>query len=221
MAKKILIIDGGPRKKFNLAQLLESFTEGVKSVDASIEVEHVHLYDLDYKGCVSCLGCKLAGGKNYGRCLRKDGLSPVLEEIKTADGLAFGSPIYYMNITGEMQSALERIIFPYGSYNGDPSRAPQVPTAFFYTMNATPEDVVNYGLDRVFNTMDMFLQMTFGSKPERVCAYYTYQVRDYSKYDMALFPEPKKRQWREEHFAEDKQKAFQAGVNMANKILTL
>ena len=44
--KKILIIDGGPRKKFNLAQLLKSFTEGVKSVDASIEVEHDSKYDL-------------------------------------------------------------------------------------------------------------------------------------------------------------------------------
>ena len=30
--KKILIIDGGPRKKFYLAQLLESFTEGAKVV---------------------------------------------------------------------------------------------------------------------------------------------------------------------------------------------
>ena len=220
MAKKILIIDGGPRKKFNLAQLLETFTEGVKSVDASIEVEHVRLYDLDYKGCVSCMGCKLAGGKNEGRCVRKDGLSEVLSQLDTIDGLAIGSPIYYGTITGQLQAALERMTFPYLSYNkmGFVTKN-RVPTATFYTMNATPEQAEGQVLPGV-EKVEWVIAGTW-SQPERVCAFNTCQVRDYSKYDLAAFSPEAKQAWHDAHWEEDKQKAFQAGVNMANKILTL
>lgn len=77
--KKIIIIDGGPRKNFNLSALFESFKEGVRSVSEDIEVKHVRLYGLDYKGCVACMGCKIVGGKNVGRCpvrLREGYLRP-------------------------------------------------------------------------------------------------------------------------------------------------
>ena len=58
---KIMIIDGGPRKTMNTAAMIEKFSEGVKSVDKAIEVKHVRLYDIDYKGCYSCLACKVRG----------------------------------------------------------------------------------------------------------------------------------------------------------------
>ena len=53
--KKIVIIDGGPRKIFNTASILQKFAEGASSVSSEIEVETVRLYGLDYKGCVSCM----------------------------------------------------------------------------------------------------------------------------------------------------------------------
>ena len=57
-AKKIIIIDGGPRKTFNTASMLQKFAEGAASVSNEIEVKTVRLYSLDYKGCVSCMACK-------------------------------------------------------------------------------------------------------------------------------------------------------------------
>ena len=63
--KNILIIDGGPRRNMNTAALCEAFAEGAKEVSPEIEVERVRLYDLPpYKGCMSCLACKL---KDYSR----------------------------------------------------------------------------------------------------------------------------------------------------------
>lgn len=50
--KKIVIVDGGPRKNMNTAQLLQQVAEGAKSV-GDVEVKTVRLYDLDYKGCMS------------------------------------------------------------------------------------------------------------------------------------------------------------------------
>lgn len=46
--KKIVIIDGGPRRNFNTAAMLQKFAEGATSVSDQIEVETVRLYDLDY-----------------------------------------------------------------------------------------------------------------------------------------------------------------------------
>ena len=92
--KKIMIIDGGPRKHFNTASMLQTFAEGASSVSSEIEVKTIRLYDLDYKGCMSCMACKLKG-KAVNICKFKDALTPILEEVAQADGLVMGSPIYF------------------------------------------------------------------------------------------------------------------------------
>ena len=66
--------------------MLQKFAEGASSVSNEIEVKTVRLYDLDYKGCMSCMACKLKG-KASNICKFKDALTPVLEEIAEADGL--------------------------------------------------------------------------------------------------------------------------------------
>ena len=58
--KRIIIIDGGPRKNFNTASMLQKFAEGASSVSDAIEVKTIRLYGLDYKGSIfvvfhSCL----------------------------------------------------------------------------------------------------------------------------------------------------------------------
>jgi hypothetical protein len=85
----VLAINGSPRKKWNTATLLEKSLEGAASVGA--ETELVHLYDLDFKGCTSCFACKLKGGKSYGKCAMKDGLTPILEKLVNTDVLILGS----------------------------------------------------------------------------------------------------------------------------------
>ena len=49
--KKIIIIDGGPRKTFNTASMLKKFAEGASSISDEIEVKSYRLYGIDYKGC--------------------------------------------------------------------------------------------------------------------------------------------------------------------------
>ena len=78
--KKIIIIDGGPRRNFNTAAILQKVAEGAISVSDQIEVKTVRLYDFDYKGCMSCMACKIKG-KASNVCRFKDALTPILEEI--------------------------------------------------------------------------------------------------------------------------------------------
>ena len=212
--KKIIIIDGGPRKNFNTASMLQKFAEGATSVSDKIEVKTVRLYGLDYKGCMSCMACKVKG-KASNICKFKDALTPVLEEIAEADGLALGSPIYFGDVTGQMRTFLERLAFPWLSYNDYSLTAPKrMPVVLMETMNGPRERNNSQG----YGSMEYCIQTTLG-EPERLVAYNTYQVKNYERFELASFSEEAKRQWRDEHWERDLQKAFDAGKQMAEKIL--
>ena len=212
--KKIIIIDGGPRKNFNTASMLQKFAEGAMSVSDKIEVKTVRLYGLDYKGCMSCMACKIKG-KASNVCKFKDALTPVLEEIAQADGLILGSPIYFGQITGQMQAFLERLAFPWLSYNDYSMTAPKrMPVVLMETMNGLPDKNNSQG----YGSLEYCIQTALG-EPEHLIAYNTYQVKNYERFELASFSEEAKRQWRDEHWEEDLQKAFDAGKQMAEKIL--
>lgn len=68
----VIAVNGSPRKNWNTHILLGKALEGAK--DAGAQTELVNLYDLEYKGCISCLACKLKNGKSLGRCALNDGL---------------------------------------------------------------------------------------------------------------------------------------------------
>ena len=91
MVKKIIAVNAGPRKGWNTDTLIDEAIRGAESAGA--EVEKFNLFRLErYTGCVSCFGCKKE--KYKGRCIRKDGLTEVLDAIREADGLIIGSPNY-------------------------------------------------------------------------------------------------------------------------------
>ena len=54
---KTIVINASPRKKWNTAEIMQSAQKGAESVGA--ETEYINLYDIDFKGCRSCLACKL------------------------------------------------------------------------------------------------------------------------------------------------------------------
>ncbi len=212
--KKIMIIDGGPRKNFNTASMLQKIAEGAGSVSSEIEVKTVRLYGLDYKGCMSCMACKIKG-KASNVCKFKDALTPVLEEIAEADGLVLGSPIYFGDVTGQMRTFLERLAFPWLSYNDYSMTAPKrMPVILVETMNGTPERNNSQG----YGSMEYCINTALG-EPERLIAYNTYQVKNYDRFELASFSEAAKRQYRDEHWEQDLQKAYEAGQRMAENIL--
>ena len=212
--KKIIIIDGGPRKIFNTAAMLQKFAEGASSVSSDVEVKTVRLYDLDYKGCMSCMACKIKG-RASNICKFKDALTPVLEEIAQADGLVLGSPIYFGDVTGQMRTFLERLAFPWLSYNDYSMTAPKrMPVVLVETMNGLPERNNSQG----YGSIEHCIKTALG-EPERLYAYNTYQVKNYNNFELAGFSEEAKRMYRTEHWEQDLQAAYNAGKCMAEKIL--
>ena len=210
--KRIIIIDGGPRKNMNTAKLLQSFAEGAKSAGGDIEVKTVRLYDIDYRGCMSCMACKLKG-KASNICCFKDALAPVLEDIAQADGLVLGSPIYFGEVTGQMRAFLERLAFPWLSYNDYSLTAPKrMPVVLVETMNGTPER----NNSNHFGTMEWCIASALG-EPERIIGYNTCQVAKYGNYELGSFSGEAKHAWCDAHWEEELQKAFETGKRMAEQ----
>ena len=208
--KKVVIIDGGPRKNWNTAQLLHKAQEGAESTGA--EVEYISLYDLKYSGCRSCLACKRKGIENPCKCYWKDELSPVLESVLNADRLIIGSPIYYSEPTGMLRSFLERMTFPAMSYNDYSSVFKgSIDVDIFLTMNAGSQ---YYDYAYKSKMQEYFAPFRFLGGDIRihpVCD--TLQVKDYSRYDMASFSEEHKKAVHDAEFPAALEKAYRIGAD--------
>ena len=211
---KIMAFNGSPRKGWNTATLLKKAIEGASSQGAKTEL--IHLYDLNYKGCISCFACKEKGGKSYGRCVVRDDLKPIFKKIEITDALIFGSPIYLGNIAGQMQSFLERLVFPYLTYTDPPESLfpKKIPAGFIYTMGLTEELMNEFGYNQCFASTDRLLTRIFGSS-EKLLSFDTYQFEDYSKMVAPRFNPEEKLKRRQEIFPKDCQKAFEMGARFA------
>ena len=212
---KVIAFNGSPRKKWNTATLLEKALEGAASRGA--ETELIHLYDLNFKGCISCFACKTKEGKSYGRCAVEDDLTPIFSKIEKADAIILGSPIYFGTVSGEMKSFMERLLFPYLTYTDPPqSLFPRkIKTGFIYTMNTSEEQMTERGYVQLFKPHEMVLRMIFGDS-EYMCSFDTYQFDDYSKVVSDRFDPKKKAQRRKEIFPKDCEKAFGMGASFTN-----
>lgn len=214
---KFYAINGSPRKNCNTAQLLDKALEGVKSVFQDASTERIDLYDFPFHGCRSCFACKRINGKHYGRCVQKDDLKPILDEIVEADGIILGSPIYFSDVTGNMRCFLERFMFPFVAYSKTETvEHKKMPLAYIYTMNASEELSTQIGYHNLHDHFEMGLSMVF-TKPEHLYVYETYQFKDYSKYVSDAFDEAERRQIRKTQFPKDLENAFEIGKKIATQ----
>ena len=160
---KIMAFNGSPRKnKWNTVTLLENTLEGARSVGA--ETELIHLYDLKFSGCISCLSCKKISRKKDGVCAVKDDLTPVLEGVRTADALVIGTPVYFGAESSSTRAFLERLCFPYLKYDAAmKSLFPRrINTALIYTMNVNDELLDLVGYKQHFDVAKFSLETQFG-----------------------------------------------------------
>lgn len=214
---KVIAFNGSARKTWNTGTLLSKALEGAAGMGASTEL--VHLYDVDFKGCISCFACKTKGGKSYGRCAVRDGLFPLLEKVEEAGAFIIGSPIYFGAVTGEVRSLLERLCYPYMTYT-DPPRSlfpRKIRAGLIATMGAPEERAKEFGFIQHVAATEGLLKMIFGAC-ETLCSFDTYQFEDYSKMVAERFDPEAKARRRAEVFPKDCESAFEMGRRLAAPI---
>lgn len=221
---KAIAINGSPRKNWNTDILCRKALEGAAQAGADTEI--IHLYDYEFKGCVSCFACHLKTTMDQYLCFYKDALTPVLEKCIEADVIIVGTPIYYGGATGMVRSFLERLLFPLDTYMVDEEgkrihkRSKVVPSAMIYTMNAGMEWLDKYHIEKKFIANENSLKGVLGyCETLYVCD--TYQFTDYSKYTNNIFDPESKVLHRDIQFPIDCRNAFELGkrlVKMAQQI---
>lgn len=195
MSKKIVAVNAGPRNGWNTDTLIREAVKGAESAGA--QVQKFDLFRLEkYTGCISCFGCKRE--KFKGHCICRDGLTPVLDAVREADGLIIGSPNYLSEMTASFRAFYERLIFQNLTYNLETPCCNErfIPVLLIMTSNA-PDTAYKTLLDNYKNTLDNFVGPT-----KVLVSGNTLQIRDYSKTDWAwtLFDIAEKQKRRETVF---------------------
>jgi multimeric flavodoxin WrbA len=110
---KVMAFNGSPRKKANTATLIDAVLNGAEGKGAETKV--VNLNEINMKGCQGCDACK----KDLGKCVQKDDLSPLLQEMKECDAIVLGTPIYWYHVSSQFKAFIDRLYCFYGE-NADP-----------------------------------------------------------------------------------------------------
>lgn len=210
MSKKIIAVNAGPRMGWNTETLIREASEGAESAGA--EVKRYDLFRLEkFTGCISCFGCKKE--KFKGQCICRDGLKPILDDIREADGLIIGSPNYLGELSSSFRALYERLIFQNLTYNIETPCCNErpVPVLLIMTSNA-PDTMYQRLLQNYQQTLSRFVGPT-----EVLVSGDTLQLKDYSKTDWewTLFDPEAKYKRHETVFPEECRKAYEMGMSLA------
>ena len=210
--KKIVAINCSPRTAWNTAVLVREAAKGAECEGAEVHV--IDLYKLEkFTGCISCFGCKLPC--NLGKCICRDGLFSVLEEIRNADGLILGTPNYLGDVSAGFRALYERLVFQALTYKTEIRNYNErkIPVLMIMTSNASEAFYANIGYDKMLENYRNMLG-TFVGETKLLISSDTLQVNDYEKYNWTMFDPEAKKQRHETEFPKDKQKAFDLGCEM-------
>lgn len=210
MSKRIVAVNAGPRRGWNTDALIMEAAEGAKSAGALVEKHD--LFRLErYTGCISCFGCKRE--RNKGRCVCRDGLTPVLDAIREADGLIIGSPNYLSEMTASFRALYERLVFQNLTYNVEQPCCNQRPIPVLLIMTSNAPDTAYLELMRGYQQV----LARFVGPTEFLVSGDTLQIEDYGKTDWewSLFDPERKRLRHETVFPQERKKAYEMGADLA------
>ena len=210
MGKKIVAVNAGPRKGWNTDTLITEASNG--AISAGAVVERFDLFQLEkYTGCISCFGCKKE--KFKGHCICKDGLAPVLDAIREADGLIIGSPNYLGEMTASFRALYERLVFQNLTYNRETPCCNEHPIPVLLIMTSNAPDTAYTGLiENYRQTLSHFVGPT-----DVFVSGDTLQLKDYSKTDWpwSIFNPQSKQDRHENVFPQECKRAFDMGEALA------
>ena len=101
---KVLMINGSPKANGNTAVALEEMKQAFAA--EGIEVESLHIGNLDIRGCTACGHCF-----ETGKCVFDDAVNQAAALLESCDGLVVGSPVYYASANATLMAFLQRLFY--------------------------------------------------------------------------------------------------------------
>ncbi len=135
---KAIGILGSPRKFGNASKMLDAALKELEN--RGFETESIYLMGKNIKYCIGCGTCLAKG-----RCLQKDDMEEIKQKIEESDAVILASPVYYLNVTGQMKTFIDRML----AYGHRPTlRGKYGGSITVYAGVGRPEEVAGY-LNRV------------------------------------------------------------------------
>lgn len=103
MTKRVVMINGSPRPEGNMAYIFDECAkvireEGLEPVIISLAGKNIH-------SCIDCRKCE-----DLKKCVfNDDGVNEIIEELRNADGLITGAPVYFGTARADIMAAVQRI----------------------------------------------------------------------------------------------------------------
>lgn len=101
---KYVIINGSPRRK-NTWKMVEQAKKNLNG-----EFEEIHLMKEKIPLCNGCFKCIVEGEE---RCPHRDIIQPIVDKLKSADGIIMACPVYAMNVTALLKNFLDHTAYFY------------------------------------------------------------------------------------------------------------
>lgn len=114
---KVVLVNGSPNEKGCTYTALKEAADELQR--QGVEAEIVHIGKAPVRGCLGCGGCRKTG-----RCVFDDAVNTLAETLIQADGLVFGSPVFYAGISGQLKCFMDRLFYSRGAQlSGKPAAA--------------------------------------------------------------------------------------------------
>ncbi len=100
----VVAFNGSPRKNGNTSILIRYVLEELNK--EGIETELFQLGGKKIQGCRACYKC--FENKDHRCAVKKDAANECIEKMVRADGILFGSPTYFTDVSAEMKALIDR-----------------------------------------------------------------------------------------------------------------
>jgi multimeric flavodoxin WrbA len=136
---KITAIIGSPHLNGNSATIARAVHDIL--VKSGAEAKTFELNQFSYRGCQGCMACKTS----WEKCIMKDGLEPVLEDIKSSEVTILASPVYFGDVAAQTKGLIDRF---YSYYKNDfrtnpkPSRLAEGKKLVFILTQGSPDEKI-------------------------------------------------------------------------------
>ena len=104
MSRKIVVLNGSPRRKGNTSALVKAFIAGAES--AGNTVTEFFLDSMNIHGCKGCFG---GHSSRACPCVQLDDMDKIYPAVRECDVIVLASPLYYWNLSGQIRTAVDRL----------------------------------------------------------------------------------------------------------------
>ena len=160
MTKKILILNGSPKKNGNTAILVDWFIQGAKAKGAKTEVVRTDFLKYKVNGCISCRRCQVS---DIYECVIKDDAQPVLAKMNDVDVIVMATPLYFYGASAQLKLVMDRMFSLFKWDNNNDTMTTNLKNKTLVLIGSAYEDIGLKDLETPFKITAKYAGMKFAS----------------------------------------------------------